>query len=348
MTGRGPPVFELSLGGRSLSASALRHLVSAEITESTDELDSLSAQLVIPGGGGDVLELALPGTAFEVRLGYGQETVREIEGYLIDVAHTRSASSPWSVSLRGVDELYRLKQLGSARTWRGSHADIARAIARRYNLKVRVEDVDGDAFELQADADDATLLRQLAKENNYYVRILNRTLYFRRRSSLDQTTVTLTWGQDIEDLSLTWSIEGIPTEVTVIGRDPTQDEEVRGRATARDLSGISGGTSGIARVQQAFGKVRKVIDNAKETSPTRAKARARAELQRAAERYAKGSVTCPGRPEAKSGGLLRLEGVGPLSGTYHIHQTRHALEGGGGYKTTIEFGSDSEPGGEAT
>ncbi len=348
MIGRGPPVFELSLGGRSLSASALRHLVSAEITESTDELDSLSAQIVIPGAGGEVLELARPGAPFEVRLGYGDETVREIEGFIVDVAHTRSTSSPWSVSLRGVDELYRLKQSGTSRIWKGSHADIARAIARRYGLKPRVEEVDGETYELQEDADDATLLRQLAVANNYYVRIVNRTLYFRRRSTEDQTTVTLTWGRDIEDLNLTWSIEGIPTEVLVEVRDPTQDETIRGRATARDLRGISGGTSGIARVQQAFGRVRKVISNGKETTPSRAKARARAELQRAAERYAKGSVTCPGRPEAKSGGLLRLEGLGPLAGTYYIHQTRHALEGGGGYRTTIEFGSDSEPGGEAS
>ena len=343
MTTRGPPLFDLTLGGRTLEGSTLRYLVSAEVTESMDELDSLSVQLALPTGGSEILEFAQPGAAFTVRLGYGDQVLREVAGYIIDVAHTRSTSSPWTVTLRGVDELYRLKQMGSPRTWHGSHADIARAIARKYNLKAHVEEVDGTGDEFQPNTDDGTLLRQLARENNYYVRVLNRTLLFRRRNEDDQRATSLSWGKDIDELNLTFSIEGIPTEVVVEARDPTQDEVVRARASRRDLRQIGGGTSGVDRVQRAFGSVQKVIDNAKERTPGRARARARAELQQAAERYAKGSVTCPGRPEAVSGGILRLDGLGQLSGSYHIKQTRHALEGGGGYRTTIDFGSDSEP-----
>jgi phage protein D len=119
---------------------------------------------------------------------------------------------------------------------------------------------------------------------------------------------------------------------------------VEGEAKASDLQCISGGDTGAKLAEDEYGALVHEIDNSKMNSTSKAKAFAKAELQRRANTFLTGSVQCTGIPDAVSGAKLTIEGAGwPLSGDFVIKETTHTLEPGSGYRTTISFYSDSLP-----
>ena len=134
------------------------------------------------------------------------------------------------------------------------------------------------------------------------------------------------------------------TGVKVRGWCSAKGEWVKGQATSGDLANFSGGTTGAAMAESAFGEWVHEIDNAKVGSSSRAKAVAVAELQSKANTFVTGTVECPGVPDAVSGARLTIQEAGsPLSGDFVIHETIHSLTPDAGYRTTIHFLSDSLP-----
>src|SRR5262245_19948384 len=118
----GAPTFDLELDGQTLGASQLRYVVTMELAESLDKLDAMTVQLAIPERDGDVLPLARHLAPFKVRLGYGGETIRQVEGEILEVGHSRSPKGPWLVTLRGLDRLHRLKKTTRSTVWTVSHS----------------------------------------------------------------------------------------------------------------------------------------------------------------------------------------------------------------------------------
>ena len=88
----GAPIFELELDGMSLHGGSLRHLLSVELKESMDQLDSLAVRISVPERAVEGLRFTRPGAPFVVRLGYSKAAMREVHGDILDVSHARSAS----------------------------------------------------------------------------------------------------------------------------------------------------------------------------------------------------------------------------------------------------------------
>lgn len=342
----GAPIFELELDGMSLNGGSLRHLLSVELKESMDQLDALTVRISVPERAVEGLRFTRPGAPFVVRLGYSKAAMREVHGDILDVSHARSASG-WEITLAGVDNLHRLKKKKLSRVWEGNHVQVINAIAGECNLTPLLEGVSSTgSVRMQLNEDVATVLSRIAKENNYFVRIeKGTTLRFGRRGlAHEPKALELRWGDDILDVSLSYSLNDVVTEVKTRGQDYVNDEWVESTSTPADLKKISGGLTAPELVKMAFGDVPLLLDNAPQSQTSQVQERSQGEMQERAEKFLTGSCKCIGLPDATSGASLTLTGAGwPLSSTYIVKETTHTLDPGSGYTTSITFGSDSLP-----
>lgn len=342
----GAPIFELELDGMSLHGGSLRHLLSVELKESMDQLDSLTVRISVPERAVEGLRFTRPGAPFVVRLGYSRAAMREVHGDILDVSHARSASG-WEITLAGVDTLHRLKKKKLTRVWEGNHVQVINEIAGLCHLQPLLQGVSATgSVRMQLNEDVATVLSRIAKENNYFVRIEKGNIlrFGRRGLAYEPTPLHLRWGDDILDVSLSYSLNDVVTEVTTCGQDYVNDEWVESTSTPADLRKISGGLTAPELMKMAFGDVPLLLDNAPQSQTSQVQERSQGEMQERAEKFLTGSCKCIGLPDATSGASLTLTGAGwPLSSTYIVKETTHSFDPGSGYTTAITFGSDSLP-----
>ncbi len=346
MTEAGAPKFALTLDGYTLGDEELRHVVSIEFVEALEKLDALTIQFAVPTvDKWLVTELAEVGIPFQVELGYASSTTRKGFGDITEVSHSVSPASPWTISLTGLDGLNRLKGKPRSKVWEVSHNQIVESIASEHGLTPNVEGVSGSAeHTFQSNVDDAIFLKQLARDHNYFVRAEDDVLRFGRRSIPYEDTVTLTWGRDLEDVKVRASINDLKTVVRVKGRNYAQNQDVAAEAATGDLENISGGELGVDIADATFGEREHLIDHARRNQSSSATDKAAAQMQDISEKFISGSLTCLGRPEACSGGLVQIEGLPwPFMGPFLITQATHTLEPGVGYRTKLDFLSNSYP-----
>ncbi|MFH1466863.1 MAG: contractile injection system protein, VgrG/Pvc8 family [Pseudomonadota bacterium] len=347
MSVTGGAFFSLKLGGTKLDAALLAHVVSISFVEGLDKLDSLSVQLAIPPvKRAKVLALCKVGQPFEVQLGYGDSAAMQGYGDIVEVRHGIGADAPWTVTLRGVDGLHRLGSAQKPRIFSElSHADIVKKVAGDAGFSADVQGVSTTPEAVFTQAESAAkFLRRLARENNYFVRVVEKKLSFGRRNQPAGGKVTLEWGKDLEQIDLTANLQGLYTTVRVVGHDEKSDKPIEAKATDSDLKKISGGEVGAALYKSAFGEQIHQIPDAPYQSTSAATAKAKAELQEKAEKFLGGTITCRGTPTAHSGGTVTCKGLPwPFTGPFLITETTHTLEPTSGYRTTITIASDSLP-----
>lgn len=347
MAGSGSPTFEIALDGNALGPSTLKHLLKAELRESLHEIDAFTLTMVVPQDPSEVVDLAKPGSSFSVTL-KDSDSERQIKGSIVEVAHSRSVSSPWVVTFIGLDKMHTLTRKRKSKSREGSDATIVKEIAGECGLSAEVEDVSatGD-FTLQLNETYAQFLLRVADQNDYIVRVEedSKLRFSRRMSAYQSDSVTVTWGEQIEHVELRASVRDLITSVKVRGYNPVKGEWVSGSASSSDLAKFSGGTTGVELAESAFGAWTDERDNARASTTSKAKAMAKAALQNAANNYVSGTVECnTGVPAAVSGAKLTIEDAGdPMNGDFVIRETVHTLTPDEGYRTVIHFFSDSLP-----
>ncbi len=351
MTEQGAARFKVSIDGIELVDEELRHVTSIEFTEAMDKLDALSMRLAVPTvEKWWVTALCNLGATFDIELGYSSDTaLQKGSGDITEISWNQSPSAPQAISLTGLDGLHRLKGKAQSKVWDVGHNTIAEEIAGEHGMTPVVEGVDSSpTHTFQDNETDAVFLRNLAKDHHYFVRVQKNEagefeLRFGRLSLAYQPdTVTVTWGKDVESLQIRASINDLVTTTKVKGRNYSQNQDVE--AECAEVTNISGGQTGVEIVQDVFGEQEHLIDHARRNQSSSATDRASSEMQERAQKFLKGNLTCIGRPEAVSGGMIEIEGLPwPYMGPFLITQTTHTLEPGVGYRTKIDFVSDSFP-----
>lgn len=327
------------------SRDVMRYVDRIEYSEAIDELDALVVEVSVhrTGDADTLVNMLTPGAAFKVEL-YDAGTLKnEGVGDLVEVRHHRRQTGAYDIVAVGLDGLHRLRNSKPAELVEGTTKDAVAAIATRHSLTLVADDVDTtESWQFMDDQDDAIYLRNFARAHNYYVRVVDTDLKFKKR--VVTGAVTATWGEDILELSMRTNIEGQVSKVTVMGFDMLQEADVKGEAALTDLKKISGGDTGANIAKTAFGETELIVNQSHYTQVTDAKAHAVAELQRRAERFVEGTCVVIGNPAALSGAKLTIENAGwPMSGDFLIRQTRHVQDTVHGYRTYIDFISDSLP-----
>ena len=331
----------------TLSIEKLKNLSESmtrcQYIEAIDQLDAVVATFVVSHQiKTDIAKKLRVGLSYEVKLLVDGKPAHTAKGDIVEVRHSRRKGRH-RITVVGLDSLHRLRGASAeAQVWKVTHDKIIKEIAKRNKLKAKAEGVSGSAGEtLQNEGTDALFLRRLAAENNYYIRVSNGSIVFGRKRSKGK--ITLDYRHDIHEIEQKTSLDNILTKVTVHGSDYLQDKAFTGVATPSDLTKISRGTSGPALLKKMMGERELIINHSGYGEVSRAKARAKAELQARAEHFLQGSVWTDGLPSAVSGQAIQIKNAGwPLDGNFLIRQTVHTRSPHR-YNTRIDFMSDSLP-----
>ena len=149
-------------------------------TEAVGELDGLTATFTVPPNKEKELKpLMEPGLPFNLELLDGKgKVLGKREGDIVAVNHERKGSK-WMVTLVGLNYLHRLRAKHYTQVWEESHDKIVKTIAGRAkpSLSAKVQGVSTTAdFTFQQGETDALFLMRLAREHNYYCRVVGKGL----------------------------------------------------------------------------------------------------------------------------------------------------------------------------
>jgi len=202
-------------------------------------------------------------------------------------------------------------------------------------------------FTFQQGETDALFLMRLAREHNYYCRVLGKELHFGRRD-LVEGEIELAYHKDVNNIRLTANLKDHLNEVHVYWGDPEKDgtKQTKVSYTADPKPTNSGGTLGSAIGKKAFGVKSLTIggyDAPLYKNQSEAKAKAQAELDVSALDFVEGVVTAYSAFSATVGSTLKIKDAGwPFDGSFIITKVFHEFVFDG-LKTEISFKANSLP-----
>ena len=225
------------------------------------------------------------------------------EGDIVAVNHERKGSK-WIVTLVGLNYLHRLRAKHYTQVWEESHDKIVKTIAGRAkpSLSAKVQGVSTTAdFTFQQGETDALFLMRLAREHNYYCRVVGKELHFGRRD-LTKGKLELSFREDVVSVRLTANLKDHVNEVHVFWGDPEKDGTKQTKVTYKRLrrQSILVESSVLRLGKKAFGVKSLTIggyDSPMYKNQSQAKAKAQAELDVAALDFVEGVVIAKGARE---------------------------------------------------
>ncbi|MEL6350109.1 MAG: hypothetical protein AAFV53_43820, partial [Myxococcota bacterium] len=220
--------YEFKVKGKPDLMPYMREL---HYTEAVGELDGLTATLVVPAeglGSGDFTSLLEPGLKFELAVMHGGSPAIEREGDIIATSFYRRRHGV-QITLIGVNYLHRLRSEHVTQIWEDPHDKIVKTIAGRAklpsgSLTAKVQGVDATAdYTFQQNETDAVFLMRLAREHNYYCRVVGSELHFGRRDLAYGSPVKVSWGVDLLEVRLNANLKDHLNEVHVFWGDHEKD-----------------------------------------------------------------------------------------------------------------------------
>jgi phage protein D len=331
--------------------SLMPYLTDFSYTEAVGELDGLTATVVFPTSAMDKIQSLLePGHTFKLELYENVAKVNEREGDIIAVSFYRRRQGV-QATLIGVNYLHRLRTEHITEIWEKAHDSIVKAVAGRAkpSLTPKVQGVDATPeVTFQQNETDAVFLMRLAREHNYYCRVVAKELHFGRRDMAYGTAVTIAWQQDFVDIRLTANLKDHLNEVQVFWgdheKDGTKDTKVTYSTPPKATN--TPGKLGIAIGKTKFGKKTSIIGGmATPPYKNQSLAKAKADLDAAAMDFIEGVVTCfKGEPKAACGAKLTIKNAGwPFEGKFIITKVEHRRSHEGTFSTDITFKANSLP-----
>jgi phage protein D len=327
-----------------------RDLVRLEVEEDTDGLKALSARFVAFGphsGESEEDLLYLDGTIFdfgrEMQVTVGPQHGSRVifRGRISGIEGCFEEGQEPEVVIFAEDRLMDLRMSRRMRTYEEmSDADIAEAIAAENGLTPEVE-VSGPTYDVvqQWNQSDLAFLRERGRRVQAEVWVRDDRLHFQTRERRNATDVTLVRGNDLVSLQICADLAHQRTRVRVSGYDANRrnliDEQADGAAIRSE---ISGGRSGPAILENAFGERTSYRVREVPLKDGEAAAWVRAEMLRRSRGFVQVCGVTRGTPDLVVGSRLTLERVGrPFEGAgYYAKKVCHTYDQNHGHRTRFE------------
>jgi phage protein D len=245
------------------------------------------------------------------------------------------------VSVFAEDALMALRMTRRMKTYENvSDADIAQAIAQEHGITASAE-ADGPTYKVvqQWNQSDLAFLRERARLIQAELWFSDDTLHFATRGHRTATTLPLVLGNDLLDVQLRADLAHQRTSVSVSGYDASQRDSISEEVTDEVLQAeVSGGRSGIAVLQQAFGERKSYRVRNDPLVAEEASAWAKAEMLRRARGFVSVSGMTNGTADMVVGSKISLDGVGaPFTGDgYYVTRVVHTYDLVDGFRTHFE------------
>jgi phage protein D len=326
------PVFQVDDAIKGELARDLRRL---EVEETTSGLKTLSARLVGHGprqGASQEVQLYLDGAILDfgkklkVALGPEGDQRTVFEGFISALESSFRDGEDPEVVVFAEDRLMRLRMTRRMKTYENvTDADIVQAIASEHGMQAHT-DADGPTYDVvqQWNLSDLAFLRERARLLQAEIWFQDDAIYFMTRNKRTATALTLVQGNELIQLDARADLAHQRTSVKLAGYDAAQRDGIEEEAASDAIDAeISGGRTGPAVLEQAFGERISYRVRDVPLADGEARAWARAEMVRRARAFVTVSGVTRGSPDMVVGSALTLQRVG------------HPFEGAGYYVTWV-------------
>lgn len=327
-----------------------RDVMRLDVEEATDGLKTMVLRLLAEGpvdNAAEEQQLYLDGRivdfgkTIEVSIGPSAGARIIFKGVISAIEACFSEGAEPHVVVRAEDTLMNLRMTRRIKTWENTtDEDIAGAIASASGLTADTA-APGPTYDTvqQWNQSDLAFLRERARLIQAEVWLDDTRLCFKTRGNRTSTSLTLVQGRDLLAVQIRADLAHQRTKVKASGFDASArdaiDEEAGGDAIQAE---ISGGRTGPAVLQQAFGE--RVSYRVRETplASAEATAWAKAEMLRRCRAFVTAIGTTSGTPDMTVGSQLTLDRVGaPFDGDgYYVVAVSHAYDLKQGYRTHFE------------
>jgi len=331
------PVFKVD---GTVRGELARDISCLDIEEATDGLRTMVLRLIATGPKDNAVEeqqLYLDGAIvdygkeIEVAMGPGSDARILFKGPISAIEAIFAEGAEPHVVVFAEDKLMSLRMTRRMKTWEDkSDADIANAIASANGLEADTS-APGPTYKVvqQWNQSDLAFLRERARLIQAEVWCDNGKLCFKSRGIRAGTSIELVQGRDLIDARIRADLAHQRTKVKASGFDAGARDKIDEEAGSDAIqSEISGGRTGPAVLQQAFGE--RVSYRVRENPLVagEANAWAKAEMLRRCRGFVTAMGTTDGTPDMIVGSKLNLNRVGaPFNGDgYYVVRVCHSYD----------------------
>ncbi len=327
--------YQVVLGGQTFTQPENDGVESIVVEDHVDMVESLSLRLA--GSEGTPKFEAEIGQAVEVKMGEGGRQL--FKGEVIAIEPSWSVDGMVTMTIRALDHAHRLARGRKTRFFnQKKDSDVASSVGSECGLSVSADPTtETHDYILQRNESNLAFLKRLAARNNFQVTVDEGTLYF-KKASFSTSPTKITMGSNLRSLRMNFNSQDQATKVVVRGWDIRTKKEIVGTATHSDVETIGGGSVGASVSNSKFGEQIAYITDVPVGSQAMANDLAKAEMNRLARQFARGSCVIDGNDQLYAGALVEFEGLQvPHNGKYYIISTRHVITAQTGYTTEMTF-----------
>jgi phage protein D len=244
-----------------------------------------------------------------------------------------------------MDKTHRLGRGKQTRFWNDKKdSDVAQEVGGESGLSVDADDT-GETlpYILQRNESNIAFLKRLAARNNFQLRVDGDQLLFKRENFQGQAVSIKMGGDDgrLRSMRMSFNSSDQVQKVVVRGWDPSSKQEIVGTATSGDVTAIGGGDVG-ADSAAVFGESTAYITDVPVNSQAMANQIARAEMERHARQFCRGSCSVAGDPALRAGTMVDFSGLPQgQNGKFYVVASRHIISVRTGYTTEVTFCSNT-------
>lgn len=333
------PGYKLTVGSREFEQSKSDALEYLLVEDHVDMVDVLTARI---GGSEEQEEWNFKlGDAVECWVGKGDSPL--FKGEVTAIEYSYQHEGVTQVTLRCLDKSHRLGRGRKTRYWENmKDSDVVAEVGSECGLSVDADPTDETLpYILQRNESNVAFLKRLAARNNYILRVEDGKLTF-KKASFEGSSVKITLGDNLRSVRHLFNTTDQVQKVVVRGWDIKTKQEIVGEATADSVTKIGGGEVGAVTAGSAFGESTAYVTDVPVSSQAMANLIAKAEMERLARQFARGSCAVQGNDQIRAGTVVEFSGLSKgLNGTYYILSSRHTISSRTGYKTEFIFCSNT-------
>jgi phage protein D len=184
-------------------------------------------------------------------------------------------------------------------------------------------------------------LKRHAARNNFQVAVDEGKLIF-KKAAFSSSPTKIEMGKSLRSLRMGFNSMEQVEKVVVRGWDIREKKEIVGQASTGDIESIGGGQVGASVSSGKFGGHTAYITDVPVGSQAQANAVAKAEMNRLARQFAKGSCTVDGNDGLRAGTVVEFAGLNTNhNGKFYVISSRHIISPSTGYLTEVTFCSNT-------
>lgn len=330
--------YEFTVGGRKFTQPENDGLIQLVVEDHVDMVTMLTAQV----GGAEVQpEWGFKvGDAVSCKVGTGEKPLFEGEVISIDPGYQIDGIA--SVTIRALDKSHRLGRGRKTRRWNDKKdSDVVKEVGAESGLSVDADDTtEVQGYILQRNESNIAFLKRLAARNNYLLRVTDGKLEF-KKPSFQGSSVDIKMGEGLRSMRLAFNTTDMVQKVVVRGWDVKAKKEIVGMASAGQITKIGGGEVGAEQAGK-FGESVAYVTDVPVSSQSQADEVAKAEMERIARQFCRGSATVAGDDALRAGVTANFSGLPQgQNGKFFVMSSRHVISSRSGYTTELTFISNT-------